>query len=33
MQQIEKFLDDLVAKRLLFREQDKFLALAIRQKT
>ena len=33
MQQIEKFLDDLVAKRLVFREQDRFLALAIRRKT
>jgi len=32
-QQIEKFLDDLVAKRLVFREQERFLALAVRQKT
>jgi ribosomal peptide maturation radical SAM protein 1 len=32
-QQIEKFLDDLVAKRLVFRDQDRFLALAVRQKT
>lgn len=32
-QQIEKFLDALVAKRLVFREKDRFLALAVRQKT
>jgi len=31
--QIEKFLDDLVAKRLVFRDKDRFLALAVRQKT
>jgi len=31
--QIERFLDDLAAKRLVFREKDRFLALAVRQKT
>ena len=30
--QIEKFLDDLVGKRLVFREDDRFLALAVRQR-
>jgi ribosomal peptide maturation radical SAM protein 1 len=32
-EQIGKFLDDLVAKRLVFRENDRFLALAVREKT
>jgi len=29
---IEKFLDDLVGKRLVFREKERFLALAVRQR-
>ncbi|MEW6520955.1 MAG: RiPP maturation radical SAM C-methyltransferase [Thermodesulfobacteriota bacterium] len=31
--QIENFLADLAAKRLVFREQDRFLALAVRRQT